>query len=85
MMELKNCPFCGSKSVKLITSSIAISVICFNCGGSGAYNVDKEAAIKAWNTRATPEECNCNSLRTSISNPELCGACGKLIPPEEEG
>ena len=37
---------------------------------------------KAWNAR-TQEECNCNSSRTSVSNPELCGACGKLIPPEE--
>jgi Lar family restriction alleviation protein len=51
-MELKPCPFCGSKKVKLIESLVAKSVSCYDCGGSGAYNVDKLKAIKAWNTRA---------------------------------
>ena len=50
-MKLKNCPFCGSTRVKLIESLVAKSVSCYDCGGSGAYNIDKEAAIKAWNTR----------------------------------
>jgi len=84
-MELKPCPFCGSNNLHLTHNGMQNWVIgCGVCQVEMENFVDREQAIKAWNTRAT-DECNCNSSRTSISNPELCGACGKLIPPPEEG
>ena len=47
------------------------------------YNAAISALEHEAGTTAPPEECNCNSSRTSVSNAEICGACGKLIPPEE--
>ena len=91
MKRRKPCPFCGSEPIVAehapkVNGEYQWMIACENphCNFNPSAHgfVSSEYVIKAWNTR-TPEECNCNSSRTSVSNPELCGACGKLIPPEE--
>jgi hypothetical protein len=39
----------------------------------------KPTLTRLGNETADDEFCNCNSSRISISNPELCGACGKRV------
>ena len=56
MAEMKPCPFCGSKSVRLAENTleghfIGYSVHCNGCGVENRYTKDKEEAVNAWNTR----------------------------------
>lgn len=66
--ELKPCPFCGCPDVKVYArqeDDMVARVYCMNCDAHGkafilildgldteAIDIAKEAAIKAWNTRA---------------------------------
>lgn len=55
-IELKPCPFCGSKKVKKVTSPLQGTqmFICANCGADVCfYGAEHEPkATKAWNRRA---------------------------------
>ncbi len=61
MEDLKNCPFCGSEN---IDESIGLNgghiqayyIECINCAASSEMFVEKEKAIKAWNTRPESAE-----------------------------
>ena len=58
MPELKPCPFCGSSRVEI--AGYFPFVRCKGCEArTGSYD-DKEAAIKAWNTRAYEENTDAN-------------------------
>ena len=50
MSEIKPCPFCGSKNVRLIKREEAPEafVVCENCDITSETN---EHAVKLWNTR----------------------------------
>jgi Lar family restriction alleviation protein len=47
MMELLNCPFCGSDDLAITQCY----VYCNDCGGIGPSDEPKDKTIKAWNTR----------------------------------
>lgn len=56
-VELKPCPFCGSKNVRVAENRmdylfIGYSVHCDGCGVETSYTKDKDKAIEAWNRRA---------------------------------
>lgn len=57
-IELKPCPFCGSKSVALEKKNSGYQVRCHYCGARGKYVVAttsfafrKAEAVNAWNRR----------------------------------
>ena len=51
--ELKPCPFCGSTDIEIAWfGKYGESVICLECGGTGAQYTDRAKAIIAWNKRA---------------------------------
>lgn len=59
MSELKPCPFCGSKDLRI--SHVGRdwnSVICRDCGGEGPEELGREDAISSWNRRAGDEADN---------------------------
>lgn len=55
MAELKPCPFCGCKDIRVSRDKDAIierhRAICFNCSAQ-IYRGTPEKAITAWNGRA---------------------------------
>ena len=52
-IELKPCPFCGSKEVYLDKPDThCFYVFCANCGVNGTTANTRERAVKAWNRRA---------------------------------
>jgi Lar family restriction alleviation protein len=54
MIKLKNCPFCGSNNLHLTHNGMQNWVIgCGVCQVEMENFVDREQAIKAWNTRTT--------------------------------
>ena len=63
MPELKPCPFCGGEALvsEFIGHSFrSYSVGCKECKTLMKYVDSKEAAIKAWNTRAYEDKNNAN-------------------------
>lgn len=53
--ELKPCPFCDSKNVKLcnyLESSFWGD--CFHCGAQGSRRANGGVAVSVWNTRPSP-------------------------------
>ena len=55
-IELKSCPFCGSKNVVLENKNGCYQVRCRFCGARGKYAVaglpgSRMEAINAWNSR----------------------------------
>ena len=53
-MELKPCPFCGGKDVKVdAIPSVAQFYRCERCKAKGPYWTAGEDAKEKWNTRAT--------------------------------
>lgn len=50
-MELKPCPFCGSKKIVVKNGKYAWWVKCDDCGTEGAIKLKKAVAIEAWNRR----------------------------------
>lgn len=58
MKQLKNCPFCGSKEVKIVRGVLIPVVNCYKCGATVSfYKVNTEASIAvAWNKRNDTEE-----------------------------
>jgi Lar family restriction alleviation protein len=48
--ELRPCPFCGGENLGF---SEIFKVRCYSCGSEGAFRQRKEAAVRAWNQRAT--------------------------------
>ena len=72
MMELLNCPFCGSEPEvsehgPLIDGELGIAIWCVSgdcrMDDVGGMNFDsEEQAIKAWNTRTPPEELDDKTL-----------------------
>jgi Lar family restriction alleviation protein len=54
MIELKKCPFCGSKADMAGTQDTYL-IVCCSCGsGSNAYDTEKDA-VDAWNKRTIGE------------------------------
>ena len=56
-IELKPCPFCGSKSVWVADNIldylfIGYNVHCNGCGAETRYTKDRDKAIERWNRRA---------------------------------
>jgi Lar family restriction alleviation protein len=49
-VELKPCPFCGSKDVELF-GFLNLYVYCFSCKCEGPSNENKNKAIAKWNKR----------------------------------
>ena len=49
--ELKPCPFCGGKNMRIWNTSTPW-VSCDDCLANTAYGTTKEEAIKIWNRRA---------------------------------
>jgi len=56
MKELRECPFCGSKDVKVAQDNYSPMSIyiayCQDCGASGRLALTEEGAATAWNRRA---------------------------------
>ena len=68
MSELKPCPFCGGKDIRLLTSMFDCDIWCSNCGASvfrearKTHNCIAEnkkdaqtKAVRAWNRRVDNE------------------------------
>lgn len=51
MKEILPCPFCGSKSLKLVDSDEYI--MCLDCEALGPTAISEEDAINFWNSRNT--------------------------------
>ncbi|WP_407080602.1 Lar family restriction alleviation protein [Enterobacter roggenkampii] len=59
MSELKRCPFCGSKDLRIgHVGRDWNSVTCRYCGGEGPEELGREDAISSWNRRAGDEADN---------------------------
>ena len=55
MEELKPCPFCGGKNVRIHKSELGVCwCTCFQCSSSGAVSKNEQEAAKAWNRRDEP-------------------------------
>lgn len=57
-MELKPCPFCGSRCID-VSASLAFkdySVSCDTCGAEAGFSYTREGAINRWNTRPPEPE-----------------------------
>lgn len=55
MEELKPCPFCGGKNVKLYTYTGVMNyyyIECDDCYCGTGHEESKEIAVAAWNRRA---------------------------------
>ena len=70
MIELRNCPFCGSD----LLHTEKFYVGCLSCGAIGSNAKSKQFAIKAWNTRAD-KVCKC----TDQCGYDYCGNCGGKV------
>jgi Lar family restriction alleviation protein len=67
--ELKPCPFCGSEKVHIVYCNEAYGV-CDSCGARGksypdeyghiAESIDREWAVKSWNTRPLEDALRAN-------------------------
>lgn len=69
-VELKPCPFCGSKLQKLILTPSASCISCICCGAH--FNThNKDEAIKAWNTRY--------ERTVKLKDNGHCPDCNKLV------
>lgn len=56
MDELKPCPFCGSKRLRLHVIDICeFAFKCMKCNAVGSPALDEVAAIAKWNMRHDPE------------------------------
>lgn len=55
MTELKPCPFCGGKAVKVVDEIFEklCGVKCFNCDAMIDAKFDFDEAVKRWNRRVT--------------------------------
>ena len=57
-VELKPCPFCGSKDIYRVENyySCKVTFACSNCDAFVGWKENTEEARKAWNTRFNEEE-----------------------------
>ena len=62
MAELRPCPFCGGEAELTGFNAPEYWVWCPNCKASADAHTCSDAAIKAWNTRATR---TCHIVRNS--------------------
>ena len=88
MIKLKNCPFCGSNNLHLTHNGMQNWVIgCGVCQVEMENFVDREQAIKAWDTRTPPMPCAiCGRAERDHSPVDSCckGFTMTLAPPKEE-
>lgn len=55
-IELKPCPFCGSRKLSAQNDSYICRIVCNNCGAKGpGYIFDGNKALDAWNRRIIDE------------------------------
>ena len=77
-MEIKPCPFCGSKDLYVRDNS-GHYVACKNCDAYGPYGKDDEEAIKRWNSAPRKEdvemEKNCGDCKYNLD-----GYCSSVPP-----
>ena len=66
-MEIKPCPFCGSKDLYVRDNS-GYYVVCKNCDTYGPYGKDDEGAIQLWNRAPRVGDNDCDY-------PNLTGGC----------
>lgn len=66
-MEIKPCPFCGSKDLYVRDNS-GYYVVCKNCDTYGPYGKDDEEAIQLWNRAPRVGDNDCDY-------PNLTGGC----------
>ena len=53
-MELKQCPFCGAKDMRIVIKGVGAlkyAVICEHCDARSGRKPTKQAAIEEWNRR----------------------------------
>ena len=65
-VELKPCPFCGSKDIKLCGSHV-YWVICNGCYAKTAIDAQKKKAIEFWNRRVESQR---ESAQVSVKSAE---------------
>lgn len=53
-VELKDCPFCGSKQTRMIENILRSHVQCDTCGATGGANIAPDEALRRWNMRSDP-------------------------------
>ena len=52
MPELKPCPFCGNKEIKIIIAAFGLKYAhCYGCETSGGEYLTQKEIREAWNTR----------------------------------
>lgn len=66
-MEIKPCPFCGSKDLYVRDNS-GYYVVCKNCDTYGPYGKDDEEAVQLWNRAPRVGDNDCDY-------PNLTGGC----------
>lgn len=55
--KISRCPFCGAENLSTCEDFTSCWVVCENCATEGPKGAPtKEAAIEAWNSRATINE-----------------------------
>ena len=52
-IQLKACPFCGSKDIEMEDNAY---MVCTSCGASSGWQNDPIEAINAWNHRVNENE-----------------------------
>lgn len=48
---MKECPFCGSKNIKIAGAENAFWAVCQGCAAEGPAKESRELAKEAWETR----------------------------------
>lgn len=51
MIELRECPFCGSKRINVYEGLWTYTAVCIDCKASGGPASDADEAAKLWNDR----------------------------------
>ena len=84
MMELKPCPFCNDKHIRVtktmhLDGDISYQTMCLHCGATAGHpRMSKEGAIKAWNTRTPDKSTTSSSVVYESTTPHA-----RLILEEE--
>ena len=80
MSELRECPFCGGKIIKIdAIPSTAQFYRCERCKAKGPYWTADEDAKTKWNTRAADAE-----IKELVEALEIAMAGGDYLPAERK-
>lgn len=88
-INLDACPFCGGKagftSVMTEEDNLEFHPFCTECGASGGYFEDIDAAVNGWNSRVYPEH-HAKLIQERYCRHEPCEGCtcgldeGEMFP-----